>query len=108
FGLGQRLGFDWLSDQAHAVVTQTPWQRDAVTAILEDLTASQKRLTTSVVGKSGNKQSKASSQKLAAWLEEHASEIERHDALLKEWQSAKAVDIAMLTLAARHMASFKA
>ena len=38
----------------------------------------------------------------------NATALERHDALLNEWRGAGVVDIAMLTLAARHLAAFGA
>jgi glutamate dehydrogenase len=110
FGLGQRLDFDWLTDQARGIVVQTSWQREAMASILADLAASQKRLTAAVVAppgrKTANRKTPSTADKMANWLERHAPELERHDALMNEWRSAGIVDIAMLTLAARHLAGF--
>src|SRR6202000_2091474 len=41
FGLGQRLGFDWLIERAQALALQTPWQREALALLLRDLTSVQ-------------------------------------------------------------------
>lgn len=105
FGLGQRLGFDWLNDRARAFVADTPWQREAVATILDDLAASQRRLTALVIGQPAKgKKAKAVRPKLADWLQKKASRIERYDALLSEWRGLGAVDVAMLTLASRQLA----
>lgn len=104
FRLGQRLGLDWLNDQARNLVVQTPWQREAVATILGDLAAGQKRITADVASsKNKDKKPKTASSRLADWTQRHSLAIERHDALLNEWRSAGLVDIAMLTLAARHL-----
>jgi glutamate dehydrogenase len=108
FGLGQRLGIDWLAERAHTFVAETPWQREAVSAILDDLATSQRGLTALVIGKgskkAGGKKEKASPD-LNAWLAQNASRIEHYKALLGEWRNVGAVDVAMLTLASRQLAA---
>jgi len=105
FGLGQRLGIDWLAERAHAFVADTPWQREAVAAILDDLAISQRGLTALVISK-GDKGKKARvGPNLADWLAHNAGRIEHHNALLSEWRSVGAVDVAMLTLASRQLAA---
>ena len=99
FGLGKRLGFDWLSERARAFVADTPWQREAVAVILDDLAASQRDLTALVIGKPGKKAKTGSG--LTDWLAGNTRRIERYDALLNEWRGVGAVDVAMLTLASR-------
>ncbi|MDX2027466.1 MAG: NAD-glutamate dehydrogenase [Alphaproteobacteria bacterium] len=108
FGLGQRLGFDWLSEQARNVAVQTPWQRDAVVALVDELAAAQRRLTHAVVGKARDKKSADAAEKIAQWLKRHANAIERYDALLNEWRGAGAVDIAMLSLASHQLNALRA
>ncbi|MGE3623804.1 MAG: NAD-glutamate dehydrogenase [Bdellovibrionales bacterium] len=100
FGLGQRLGLDWLIERARSFVAETPWQREAVAVIIEDLSASQRDLTGHVVGRG-----KKGSGDLAGWLAQNAQRIEHYNNLLAEWRNVGAVDIAMLTLASRQLAA---
>jgi glutamate dehydrogenase len=105
FGLGQRLGFDWLGERGLSFVADTPWQREAIAVILDDLAATQRRLTAKVLGKDKRK---SASHKLTEWLYTMASRLERYDALIAEWRSVGAVDVAMLTLASRQLAALVA
>ncbi|MDP9127137.1 MAG: NAD-glutamate dehydrogenase [Pseudomonadota bacterium] len=108
FGLGERLGFDWLAEQAHNIVAQTPWQREAAALILSDLALTQKRLTAALARRSADSKNKTQDKALAEWMERRAAAIEKHDTLMKEWRSAPVVDIAMLTLATRHLTTLVA
>jgi glutamate dehydrogenase len=106
FGLGHRLGLDWLFERAHAFVADTPWQREAINAILEDLADSHRNLTALIVGKAAKgKKAASNGQKLSDWLMRNAAGIERYDGLLSEWRTVGAVDVAMLTLAGRQLAA---
>ena len=40
FGIGQRLGLDWLAEQSRKIIIQTPWQREAVNRTLDDVASS--------------------------------------------------------------------
>ncbi len=114
FGLGQRLGFDWLASRARALVLQSPWQREAISAILDDLAETQRRLTALVVGQGKGNSRIAKGQKplqprqrLSEWLEKSSSALLRYEAMLAEWQSIGAVDMAVLTLANRQLGRVK-
>ena len=104
FGLGQKLGLDWLIDRARAFVADTPWQREAVAAIIEDLSDSQRGLT-GLVLKGGKGKKGKGADELNAWLEQNAARIEHYNNLVAEWRNVGAVDVAMLTLASRHLAA---
>jgi glutamate dehydrogenase len=107
FGIGHRLGFDWLTENAHKIIIQTPWQREAVGTILDDITTYQRRLTAMIVGK-GSKDKKAkgsNNQKMQEWLDKNAARVERYDAVLNEWKSIGSVDVAILSLASRQLAA---
>jgi glutamate dehydrogenase len=105
FGLGQRLGLDWFADRAHSFIADTPWQREAVAAILDDLAASQRRLAALIVGKAGKGKKAGKAGTLADWLTHNAARMERYDAMLADWRAVGAVDVAMLTLASRQLAA---
>jgi glutamate dehydrogenase len=104
FALGQKLGFDWLSERAHALVAQTPWQREAVADVLGDLTNVQRRLTALVAGTGKSGKDRTPQEKFAAWLERNTERLESYNAMLTEWRGVGAVDISMLTLASRQLA----
>jgi NAD-specific glutamate dehydrogenase len=53
----------------------------------------------------GKDKKKSATQKLSDWLNASAPRLERYDALITEWRSVGAVDIAMLTLASRQLAA---
>jgi glutamate dehydrogenase len=107
FELGHRLGFDWLRDQAQSIAAQTPWQRDALAAITEDLAVSQRRLATAVIGQKNGKNGQKSAKKIALWLSRRPQVIERYDAMLSELRSTPMTDLAMLALASRHLMSIR-
>jgi len=103
FNLSHRLGFDWLIEHARVIVAQTPWQREAMAAITDELTAHQRRLTAAIIGKTRDKKAKPIHEKMADWLKRNQERLERYDALLNEWRGVGTVDIAMLTLASRQL-----
>ena len=105
FGLGQHLGLDWLIERARAFVADTPWQREAVATIIEDLTASQRGLTALVIGKENKGKKAIDPGDLSCWLAKNAKRIEHYNAQLSEWRNVGAVDVAMLTLASRQLAA---
>ena len=100
FGLSLRLNLDWLVERGRAFAADTPWQREAVRIVIEELVEHLRNLTAVIVGKNG----KGKASDLAGWLEHNAKRFEHYDAFMSEWRSAGAVDIAMLTLASRQMA----
>ncbi len=96
FGLGHRLGLDWLGEQAKALMAQTPWQREALLSLLADIGDNHRRLTLAAVKKG---------QKLDQWVEQHQTAMQSYDALLSEARSAGIVDMALLSLAAHRLGS---
>ncbi|MGB8275695.1 MAG: NAD-glutamate dehydrogenase, partial [Alphaproteobacteria bacterium] len=55
FAIGMRFGIDRLRDGAEAMVTDSPWQRQAIAAIVGDLYGHQRDLTTAVLASAGEK-----------------------------------------------------
>ncbi len=92
YALGQRLGLDWLKNQAAQLKPQTDWQRQAAAAVLDDLYGHQATLARRVLADSG---------KLETWVEGRKPAIERIDQVLTEMRAAPAVDLAMLAVANR-------
>jgi len=104
FSLDHRLGLGWLAHQAHALIAQTPWQREAIMSVLNDLAMNHKRLTVSVIGKKSGKPI-AAAEKIAEWQANHSAAVESYDALLNEARAAGVVDVALLTLAVKRLDS---
>ncbi len=108
FGLGRRLGLDWLRERAESVTgIETPWQREAVALLLDDVFESQRALASNMMGikVSGDTKKGCHCDPLPAWTEKHAERLEHYDALLNELRATGTLDLAMLTLASRHLSA---
>lgn len=103
FDLGQRLDLEWLIEHAQAIAVQTPWQRDAIAAILSDLATAHQKLTSIIASSGKDKKTKDNGKKLAAWIENNATFLERYDTMMSEWRASGAADVAMLALASRQL-----
>jgi glutamate dehydrogenase len=103
FNLGQRLHIDWLFERARDIQAQTPWQREAAKAIIQDISAIQCRVTETILKSAGGPKSSSLAQRLAHWIDKNNAKIERYDTQVSEWRSFGAVDIATLTLASRQL-----
>ncbi|HEY4125368.1 MAG TPA: hypothetical protein VGM36_12190, partial [Rhizomicrobium sp.] len=106
FGIGHKLGFDWLNERAHALVAETPVQREAIAVILNDLDATRRGLTASILGISDKgRKTAASRQNLDDWLTGNAAKLEHYNTLINEWRGNEVVDVSTLTLASRQLAA---
>jgi len=92
YALGQRLGLDWLKAQAGLLKPQTDWQRQAATAVLDDLYGHQANLAKRVLDGSGT---------LESWVETRKPAIDRIDHVLTDLRAAPSVDLSMLAVANR-------
>src|SRR5665213_3111094 len=99
FAIGSRFRLDSLRVAARKLEAQTEWQKRAVSAVIEDLYAQQAELTAKAV---------AESHDFETWLERHARDLGRLEALEREIESAPAPDLAMLTVATRTLRGFLA
>jgi glutamate dehydrogenase len=101
FGVGERLGGEWLRAAAAAIKVETPWQRAAIEGLLDDLSLHQVAITWQVLAEAGRKAEWR--QALQAWEARHVAEVGRLDKLLEELQAQEAVDLAMLAVADRQL-----
>ncbi|HXQ52008.1 MAG TPA: NAD-glutamate dehydrogenase domain-containing protein [Stellaceae bacterium] len=92
FAIGARFRLDALRLAARKFDAHTAWQKRAVAAVSEDLYAQQAELTAKAV---------AESRDFEAWIERHARDLGRLEALEREIEEAPAPDLAMLTVATR-------
>jgi glutamate dehydrogenase len=101
FGIGARLGLDWLRAAAARVKAETGWQKLAVAATVEDLLALQAELTSRAIRAAGKLENV---EKLAeGWLQQHKAGLARFDAVLAEMKASPTPEIAALTVAGREL-----
>jgi glutamate dehydrogenase len=100
FGLGARLGLDWLRQAARELQPKDHWERLAVTAIVEDLYDQQRALTGRVFEGANGATGDAA---IDRWVDQHPIAVERTQSLIGEFKSAGGVDIARLAIANRHV-----
>jgi glutamate dehydrogenase len=89
--VGARFGLDTLRAFARRLKAETTWQKLAIDALIEDFYAQQAELAAQALAAGA----------VEPWLAARAPMLQRLDALLREIDAAPAVDLAMLTVAAR-------
>ena len=95
FAVGSRFRLDLLRVAARKLAADTAWRKLAIGALIEDLYGHQADLTARAM--SGGEGA------FEVWLQTHAAEISHLDALVTEILQAPAADLAMLTVANRHL-----
>ncbi|HXG59332.1 MAG TPA: NAD-glutamate dehydrogenase [Thermoanaerobaculia bacterium] len=100
FGLGERFALDRLRAAGASVVAETPWQKAAVAAIVDDLFNYQSVLASRVIAESNGAKG---ADPVGSWLSSRGRVVERIDHMLNELKSAPSVDLAMLTVATRQL-----
>ena len=107
FMIGARLGLDWLRASAGAgdAGTETYWQRQALSAVVDDLYAQQRALATAVIEVGGDGQA---DDAVEAWIAANRAAVDRNDRMIADLRKAGGVDLAMLTVAGRHIRALAA
>ncbi|HUP45977.1 MAG TPA: NAD-glutamate dehydrogenase [Thermoanaerobaculia bacterium] len=101
FGIGARFGLDRLRAAGAAIAADTPWQKAAVAALVDDLFNYQSVLASRVIGETNG--SREAGDPVETWLAQRGRLLERVDQTMSEVRSAPNVDIAMLTVASRQL-----
>jgi glutamate dehydrogenase len=101
FGIGARLGLGWLRGVAARVKAETPWQKLAAAAIVEDLLALQADLASRAMTAAGGIERVESVAE--AWQSRNKAGLARFDALLAELKAAPAPEIAALAVTGREL-----
>ncbi|MDP7601746.1 MAG: NAD-glutamate dehydrogenase, partial [Rhodospirillales bacterium] len=73
------------------------WQKLASAAVIEELYAHQRGITTNVVNAANG-----SNKPLADWQKTNANAMDQTNQMMKELESAEQVDLSMLAVASRH------
>jgi glutamate dehydrogenase len=95
FAVGSRFRLDLLRMAARKLAADTAWRKLATGALIEDLYGHQADLTARAMSQDESA--------FEAWLATHAAEISHLDALITEIVQAPTPDLAMLTVANRHL-----
>jgi glutamate dehydrogenase len=95
FAVGSRFRLDLLRMAARKLTADTAWRQLAIGALIEDFYGHQADLTARAVS--------GSESVFEAWLATHTAEISHLDALVTEILQSPAPDLAMLTVANRHL-----
>jgi glutamate dehydrogenase len=101
FGLGARFGLDRLRAAGATIAAETPWQKAAVAAVVDDLFKYQSILASRVIDESDG--ARGTTDAVETWLAKRARVVERIDQVMNDVRSAPAVDLAMLTVVSRQL-----
>ncbi len=99
FGVGARFSLDRLRSASGSVAAETPWQKSALSAIIDDLFNYQSVLASRVIAETSG----ASGEPVEAWLAQRPRVVERVDQTMHDFRASSTVDLAMLTVASRQL-----
>ena len=105
FQVGERLGLDWLRAGAGRFAVDSHWQRQAVTAIIDDLYGQQRNLAAAVLEANG---AEPPGGAVDNWIAANRSAVDRNERLLADFRKTGALDLAMLTVANRQLRALAA
>ncbi|MEO8183347.1 MAG: NAD-glutamate dehydrogenase [Deltaproteobacteria bacterium] len=103
FKVGRKFGFEWLRNATRSLPTRRAWDRQAVAALRDELFASQRELTLSVLQSTPSDQDGAA--RLHTWGSGRHAALARSEHLVAELRATQTHDFAMLTVAARQLES---
>src|ERR1051325_6453318 len=98
FGVGARLSLDRLRSATATIVAETPWQKTAIAALVDDLFNYQSTLASRVIAETDG-----APNPVATWLSARPRVVERVDQTMNELRASATVDLAMLSVASRQL-----
>ncbi|HEX8254742.1 MAG TPA: NAD-glutamate dehydrogenase [Thermoanaerobaculia bacterium] len=101
FGLGERFALDRLRSASQTVAAETPWQKSALSSLVEDLFNYQSTLASRVIAETNG----AGGDPVEAWLAKRPRAVERVDQTMHDFRASASVDLAMLAVASRQLRS---
>jgi glutamate dehydrogenase len=99
YGAGARFALDAMRVAARRLPAETPWQKLAVEAMIDDVYSLQADLASRILASPGV----TSPDPLAAWAAEHAALLAPAEVLATELRAATTPDLAMLVVASRQL-----
>jgi glutamate dehydrogenase len=101
FAVGDRFGLAWLRQQTSRLPTARAWDKQAASALLDDLYACQRKLVVAVAREPRVDDDPA--QSIERWATARAPQLEQITRLLSELRAGQAIDLAMLVVANRQL-----
>lgn len=101
YAIGARFGFDWLRETASSVSAENEWQTMAVSSMVDELYDLQAALTGRIIDTAGG--AAAVDVVLEAWEESRGHDVARVNQTLHDLRRSDVVDLAMLSVATRHI-----
>ncbi len=99
FGVGERFALDRLRSSSQGIAAETPWQKSALTSLIDDLFNYQSTLAARVMTETNG----AAGDPVETWLAQRPRVVERVDQTMHDFRAATSVDLAMLTVASRQL-----
>ena len=100
FGVGARFGLDRLRSATANIAAETPWQKTALTTLIDDLFAYQSSLASRVITETNGAKG---GDPVELWLSGRQRLVERVDQTINEFRTATSVDLAMLAVTLRQL-----
>ena len=100
FGIGDRLGLNWLRAAAEEIAPEGLWERQAVTAIVDDLYGQQRALADAVLSTAGDD---LGDDVIGHWAERNRAAVNRLDRLIGDIKASGGLDVAKLAIANRQI-----
>jgi glutamate dehydrogenase len=100
FGIGSRLGLDWLRDRILELPRNDRWQALARAALRDDLYEMHRALTRDVLARGTSLGAPAA---IDAWLAANEAAVERSQGVLADVKSARTYDTTTLPVALREL-----
>ncbi len=95
FMVGERFGFDSLREQARQSMTSVYWERQALSALIEDFSSHQLRMTELVL--------MTADGRLIQWEDQERQLVARLDTLMAELRQRQRANVTLLTVANRRL-----
>jgi glutamate dehydrogenase len=101
FRVGRKFGLEWLREATQTLPTRRAWDRQAVAALRDELFATQRAFTLSILQETSKDLDAAA--RVAAWRDARKGALQRWEQLLSELRATTTLDFAMVTVAARQL-----
>ena len=98
FGVGARFGLERLRQAGASIAADTPWQKAAVAAVIDDLFSYQ-----SILASRALSEANGAKDPVEGWLRARTRTVDRIDQTMTDLRAAQVVDLAMLTVASRQL-----
>jgi glutamate dehydrogenase len=106
FQTGEKLGLDWLREQAAQLSPENAWQARAISGLMDDFYSQQAALTSVIllaVKKPAGKSAKGRDNLIHEWFEQHHEMVAKIAQLIQDLKEEPTVKLEMLTLVSQRI-----